>query len=57
MQEPKDVAKDTIIVPATPNLPAPPAEADDAAKIEKEKENELEIAIQEVPETGSCGGY
>lgn len=56
MQEPKDVTKDTVI-PAPPNPPEPPAEHDDAAKAEKEKEKESEIAIQEVPETGSCGGY
>jgi hypothetical protein len=54
MQEPEGIPKDTG-KPVIPKATEDPAEPEDAAKLEKEKEPE--ITIKQVPMDGVCGGY
>ncbi len=56
MEEPTDTIKEKESV-VTPKVPETPAEPDVAAEVKKEKENEPEIAITQVPMDGVCGGY
>ena len=56
MEERKGITKDNDNR-TTPNVPETPAEPDEAAVVEKEKEKEPEIAIKQVPMDGVCGGY